>query len=170
MKRYLTHLLATVTIMVLGVPWLMAQNGGNSGFVGENITVVSVEGRSALVTDNGGKTWRWVRGSQGEEMHQKGVESLRSAIHGLPALTVTASSPDPATGVVAIPLKSSLNGEVELRLYDSRGTQADIQRMEANSSQQAIQYSTTLLPNGIYSFSLHCGGVVVGVGRIVVAH
>lgn len=170
MKRYLTYFLATAALMLFGTTWLMAQNSKNSGFTGDNITVVSVEGRSALVTEDGGKTWRWIRGNEGEEVRQQAIESLRTAVHGVPVPTVIAASPDPATGVVTIPLKTSLAGEIELRLHDSRGTQADIQWIEANSSQQAIQYGTTLLPNGIYSFSLHCGGVVVGVGRIVVAH
>lgn len=170
MKRYLIHLLATAAIALLATPLLVAQNNGNPGLPNDNITVVSVEGRSALVTNDGGKTWRWVRGSEGENAYDKGVESLRGALYGASIPAPIAASPDPATGIVVIPLKSSLNGQVEFRLYDSRGTQTDIQQLDATSSQQAIQYNTALLPNGMYSFSIHCGGAMAGVGRIVVAH
>lgn len=169
MKRYLIYLLATAASVLFCAPNLMAQNNGNSESADDNITVVSAEGRSALVTNDGGKTWRWVRGNEGEEARQQAIESLRNAIQGAAPFALTASSPDPATGVVAIPLKTSLFGQAELRLYDNRGTQAGIQQMEVYPSQQSVQYATAALPNGVYSFSLNCGGVLAGVGRIVVA-
>lgn len=174
MKRTLIHLLTTAALMATSAPWLTAQNGGNSGLPEDKITVVSAEGRSILVTEDGGKTWRWIRGSEGEDARQEAIRSLQNALHGgLMPTAVAAASPDPATGVVAIPLKAMaetmLAGHVELRLYDNRGRQTDIQQIELNPSQPTIPYNTASLPNGIYSFSLRCGGVVAGVGRIVVA-
>lgn len=55
MKRYLIYLLATAASVLFCAPNLMAQNNGNSESADDNITVVSAEGRSALVTNDGGK-------------------------------------------------------------------------------------------------------------------
>ena len=169
MKRLVPFLLTIAALMLLGAPLLVAQHGSGSGVPEDKITVVSAEGRSVLVSEDGGKTWRWVGGNEGEEAYGKEVESLRAAIQGSANLVPTASSPDPATGVVVIPLKTIPTGEVEFRLYDSRGTQTDIQQIEVSSLQPEISFNTASLPSGLYSFSLRCGGVVAGVGRIAVA-
>ncbi len=80
------------------------------------------------------------------------------------------TSPNPANSTIDIGLVNKINGNLNLKIFDSKGIEINSQTMSIENLESKFSVNTNVFPNGIYFYSIFLGLEKVADGKFIIIH